>query len=301
MGGSDRGRFARRPGVTKVLLHASPVAALLPAALPIYTDLVSKGLTHRWAMSPRSSQAFALNLFAPLRPPGVLALFGLLGLPAAGVESPVFEYSDPLDRLEEARPNSPNKTQVDVLLRGVSPSGERLVALVEVKFTETDFGHCSAYDNPANPHRDVCRSAGLFGGEPARCFQLSNYGHGRRRYDELLASVPVQQPSGADDDGGCLVRRSLSQPMRNLAQAHLLIADGEADRVVYVLCAPEAHPTIWRRFAELRAAFPDVPERTLRAATAEQVATLHCDSGAGLAALCRLPEIPWTQHPEERS
>jgi hypothetical protein len=43
------------------------------------------------------------------------------------------------------------------------------------------------------------------------------------------------------------VRRGLSQPMRSLALAHLLLAEAEAEHVVYSLCAPDGHAAIWRR------------------------------------------------------
>jgi hypothetical protein len=265
-------------------LHPGPETALLPAARPIYADLAARGLAHRWAMHHRSSQAFALNLFAPLDPGGIRAIFGLIGLPVLDVDEPVFEYSDETDRLAEARPASPHRTQVDVLLRGVADTGERVAALIEVKFTEMDFGHCSAYTNPVNPHRDVCRSAGLFGGRPDECFQLANHGTGRRRYDQYLDAIPVIQPHGINDDGGCIVRKGRNQPMRNLALAHLMLAEGDADQSAYVLCAPAGHSTIWRRFAEVQAAFPDTPGRITRPLAAEQVAVLQPDGGAALAA-----------------
>ena len=53
-------------------------------------------------------------------------------------------------------------------------------------------------------------------------------------------------------------------PVRNLALAHLLLAEAEADRVVYALCAPDGHPTIWRRLDGVRSAFPDTDRRTIR-------------------------------------
>ena len=266
------------------LLHAGPDAALLPAARPIYADLATRGLAHRWAMHHRSSQAFALNLFAPLDADGIRAIFRLIGLPALTVDEPVFEYSDEADRLAEARPASPHRTQVDVLLRGIADTGKRLAALIEVKFTEMDFGHCSAYANPTNPHRDVCCSPGLFGDRPDECFQLANHGTGRRRYEHYLNSIPVIQPRGSDDNGGCIVRQGRNQPMRNLALAQLMLAEGDADQCAYVLCAPAAHATIWRRFAEVQAAFPDTPGRVTRALAAEQVAVLQPDGGAALTA-----------------
>jgi hypothetical protein len=276
------------------LFHTGPETAFLPAAQAVYADLAAHKQIHRFVLHRRSSQAFALNLFAPLTDTGRQAALAALGLDAITVEPAVFEYSDPADRLAEAKPHSPHRTQVDVLLRGTDAQGARLCALIEVKFTETDFGGCSAYTNPVNPHRDVCRTAGLFGNNTDRCFQLANHGAGqRRRYDTYLANNQVHLPDGASDGGGCLVRAGLNQPMRNLALAHLLLAEGETERVAYALCAPARHHTIWRRFAEARAAFPDTPNRTLVALTAGQVASMHPDRGTALAALYPIDEIDW--------
>lgn len=279
--------------MTPLALQASPKEALLPEARLVFADLKARDLVHRWAMHRRSSQAFALNLFAPLDDEHRRAALALVGLDVSSGVTIDFEYSDPVDRLGETGPKSKHRTQVDVVLRGTSPEGERMVALIEVKFTETDFGHCSAYENPANDRRDVCCSAGLFGGQPDACFQLADHGNGRRTYHEHLAGVPVVQPAGAQDSGGCLVRESLSQPMRSMALAHLVLEAKEADRVAYVLCAPASHPTIWRRFTELQAAFPGTEGRTIRAITAEQVAGLHPDGGTGIAALYPFRELHW--------
>lgn len=285
--------------MSPLALHAGIDEALLPEARPVFADLKARGLLHRWALHHRSSQAFALNLFAPLDDRGRRAAFALVGLSASAPVTIDYEYSDPEDRLGETGPKSRHRTQVDVVMRGTSAEGERVVALIEVKFTEADFGHCSAYENPANNRRDVCCSAGLFGGQPDVCFQLADHGNGRRTYHDLLSGVPVNQPSGQQDSGGCLVRESLSQPMRSLALAHLVLEAKEADRVAYVLCAPASHPTIWRRFAELQAAFPDPGARTIRALTAEQVAGLHNDGGAAMAALYPSDEIDWVARPAQ--
>lgn len=261
-------------------IYLDAESALLPAALPIYRDLAARGLDHRWVLHVRSSQAFALNLFAPLDNSGIRGVLTHLDHEVQQVEPPEFEYSDPSDRLGEMSPRSRHQTQVDVTLRGTTAAGLRVVALVEVKLSEIDFGECSAYSAVANQVRDVCRSPGLFGGEPSRCFQLANHGHGHRTYGDYLAKLPVSLPNGSHSDGGCLVRRGLNQPMRNLALAHLLLADGEADRVTYALCAPEAHPTIWRRFDEVTSVFPDLDERTIRPLPMATVANLHPDGGA---------------------
>jgi hypothetical protein len=230
-------------------------------------------------------------LFAPLDEAGRRNVLGYLGHQVLLADPPEFEYSDDSDRLGESSQRNRHRTQVDVVLRGTGASGERVIALIEVKFTEIDFSGCSAYDNPANPARDVCRSPGLFGSEPDRCFQLANHGHGRRRYADYLSGIPVNTPGGSRSDGGCLVRRGLNQPMRNLALAHLLLAEAEADRIVYALCGPDGHPTIWRRLDEARSAFPDTDQRTIRPLTASVVASLHPDGGSAFHQHYQGPEL----------
>jgi hypothetical protein len=274
-------------------MHADTESALLPAARPALLDLAARGLDHRWVLHVRSSQAFALNLFAPLDEAGRRSVLRYLGHQVLRADPPEFEYSDDSDRLGESSQRHRHQTQVDVVLRGTGASGERVIALIEVKFTETDFSGCSAYDHPANPARDVCQSPGLFGSEPDRCFQLANHGHGRRRYADYLSGIPVNTPSGSRSDGGCLVRRGLNQPMRNLALAHLLLAEAEAeaDRAVYALCGPDGHPTIWRRLDEARSAFPDTDRRTIRPLAASLVASLHPDGGSAFHQHYQAPEL----------
>jgi hypothetical protein len=269
-------------GLPKV--HRSAASALLPAALDAYAELQRAGKLHRWVLSTRSSQAYALNLFAPLEHDGVVALLNELGLPAVDAEPPAFEHEEHGDPLAEASVQSPHQTQVDVLLRGRDDSGRALAAFIEVKLTETDFGHCSAYARAEGPHLDNCSTPGLFGGDPSACWQLRNKGNGRRLYDVALSGVPVSLPAPPHSDGGCLVRTSLSQPMRNLALAHHWLTEGYADRAVFALCAPSGYEGIWRRFAELRATFPDTDTRSIVALPALTVAETHTDGGTQLRA-----------------
>jgi len=113
------------------LVHANAESALLPPARPVLDDLLARGLAHRWVLHVRSSQALALNLFAPLDEEGIRRVFEQLGHWVGQVEAPEFEYSDPTDRLGESSPRGHHQTQVDVVLRGTSPSGARVVALIE--------------------------------------------------------------------------------------------------------------------------------------------------------------------------
>ncbi len=260
--------------------------AALPAALSEFQKVFERGVDHRWILSVRSSQALALNLFGPIDSSAHLALFELIGTSVVEASPLEFEYIDPGDRLGERRPGHEHQTQVDVFLRGTDAEGKRIAALIEVKFTE-EFGHCSAYDSEHNDARSTCRSVGLFGGDTALCFQLRNHDEGHRRYDQYLAKQPIVLPNGAADDGGCLVRRQLSQPARNLAFGHLLVEADEVDRFVYALCAPARFESAWRRFAELGAAFPDTSERQIRTLGVEAVQALHPDGGAAFRAFYR--------------
>jgi hypothetical protein len=252
--------------------------AVLPDALAALSDLRARGLTHRWVRHVRSSQAFALSLFAPLSGAGSRRVLAHLGLNVVEVEPVVFEFEDHQDRLAEASPRSQHRTQVDVVLRGTTADGDRVAAFIEVKLSELDFGSCSAFESPDNASRATCSSPGLFGGDPGSCFQLQNHGRGRRHYDAYLPEPTVS--GSPSDDGGCLVRGGRNQPMRNLALAHLLVAKGELDGAVYALCAPSAHPTIWRRYQEFRSVFPDTGRVWTAHLPAELVARQHDDGGA---------------------
>jgi hypothetical protein len=260
--------------------------AALPAALSEFYKVFEDGTEHRWILSVRSSQAMALNLFGPIENSALSSLFELIGISVIDANPLEFEYIDPLDRLAERRPGHEHQTQVDVFMRGTDADGRRTAALIEVKFTE-EFGHCSAYDSEHNDARSTCPSVGIFGGQTAQCFQLRNHGEGRRRYDQYLVKQPVVLPRGGSDDGGCLVRRQLSQPARNLAFGHLLVETGEVDRFVYAVCAPARFESAWRRVAELTMAFPDSAERQIRTLSVEAVQALHPDAGAAFRTFYR--------------
>jgi hypothetical protein len=272
-------------------MHTVSDDAILPLARHVYADVASRGLLHRFALHVRSSQAFAFNVFGPLQDDGLRNVWRKLGHGVSSVELPQFEWEDTQDRLAEASSARPHRTQVDVLLRARDITGRRLAALIEVKLTEPDFGGCSALAAPANSDRGTCTHEGLFGGNPDHCFQLGNHGHGRRQYDTYLGHLELEAPTGRDNGGGCWLRTGRSQPMRNLALAQMLIKDDEADAVVYALCAPTGYRTIWRRFSEFAALFPDPRDRTVIALPAEVVAAEHPDGGTAIKAVYPSPAL----------
>lgn len=248
----ERHLHACAPGaVICGVLHSDRRGGIAAEALPAYEALESADLLHRRVDHVRSSQAFAINLFGPLRGHQVAEVFRLVGVQVTQADPPVLEWSDPEDRLGELQPARPHQTQVDVVLRGVDGEGRKHVLFVEAKLTETDFGHCSGYTSDENDAREVCLRPGAFGGDPERCFSLRNHGgpH-RRRYDELVGEVAL--------DGravGCAFRLGACQPMRNIALATGLLDAGEADLAHFALCAPREHGAIWRRWESAKRLF----------------------------------------------
>jgi hypothetical protein len=151
-------------------LDSDAAAAFSPTALAECEHLKDRGVLHKYVLHRRSSQAFALNLFAPLGARGLRKVLIALGIDDPRKITWTFEWSAPDDVLREGRPGSSHATQIDVRVDCLDSSGNRTVVLVEVKFTEDGFGECSAFTSVANPWRDVCRTSGLFGGEPERCW-----------------------------------------------------------------------------------------------------------------------------------
>ncbi len=250
--------------------YRSPQGGLVEAARPAWDDLQARQLLHRYAHHVRSSQLFALNLFAGLEDDARVRLATLAGIVGvAATEEAIFEFEDLEDRLGEATSASPHRTQVDAAMRCASTDGTRTLLLIEVKLSEVDFGCCSAYQAIRNDSRDTCRTTGPFGNDPARCFQLRNHDRGKRR----LYNVQLGPTSSTAN--GCTFRLGTNQPMRNIALGRALIAAGETDQVVLALAAPRSNPTIWRRWSEAKAALAGIPNTRLADLPADSLLTLH--------------------------
>jgi hypothetical protein len=250
---------------------------LEPAAVLVHERLAAEGLAHHMIGHVRSSQAFALNLFAPLDAAGRVKVAANAGIDAADVSEPRFEWSDPEDQLGERTQASPHATQVDVILDCITKQGTKTALFIEVKLSEHDFNGCSAWLAPKNDRLDVCNTTGPFGNDAAACFQLRNHGREHRRlYDDALGPLTV---SASTDGRGCWFRFGGNQPMRNVALARTMIGNGEVDDAVVALCAPRAHRAIWRRWEEAKAHLAGVGIM-LADLAAEAVASAHPPGGS---------------------
>jgi len=254
-----------------------PNAGILPRARLEWAALEARERLHKHSHHVRSSQAFALNMFAGLDDLGRRQLADLVGIADAQTTTELeFEFEDEADRLREATTASPHRTQTDVAMRCTDSKGHRTLLLVEVKLSELDFGHCSAYETQHNDQRSTCRTAGPFGNDATNCFQLRNHDHGDRRTYELQLQ-PASLPSG---DFGCTFRLGANQPMRNVALGRALMLAGEADEVIHALAAPRANIPMWRRWGEAKVALAGVPNVRLADLPAELLLSLRSQADA---------------------
>lgn len=225
--------------------HEPATDGVAPGCAAAADDLAARGVLHPGFGLPRSSQRFAVNLFGALGRGGAAELLGRWFGDVVAADEPVLEWVDDADRLRELTEARPHQTQVDAVLRGRTADDRRVVALVEVKLTESAFGDCSHAEDAPPERRVACTSPGPFGGAPEVCWQLANRELGaRRRYDLALRVVDPAPPDAPCD---CWFR-ALNQPMRSAALASALVADGDADEVVVALCAPRGHQAMWRQW-----------------------------------------------------
>jgi len=196
-----------------------------------------EGQEHRWARALNSSQCFAVNLFAPLAVDSELAKRIWPSFPPNhSLEdrdsiSIVFEYSpDGGPEWLGERPQQPTQVDVAFIIKRESQIIGQL--LIEVKFTENEFGSCRGASptkgkKEGNPDPSRCLNLQAIMENPAKqCWMVENEG---RKYWEVMcrhnssftfASHPHTEP--------CPFRHSLYQLMRNRVLADAITANTEA-------------------------------------------------------------------------
>ncbi len=207
---------------------------------------------HRWGHALNSSQAFAVNLFAPARfsPDVARALWTSLpagrAYPDAQRVQVYFEYSGPDSGFaKQALGEADIPTQIDVAVEGVFGNASRL-QFVEVKLTESHFGSCRGAraskegdKKRANPAPERCRNlTKILEDTPRQCW-LAETKH--RRYWDLIGAK-----SGlaivADQRGGCPWQGGLYQVMRNWALARAILDRNLAVSIDLAICVhPDNH------------------------------------------------------------
>lgn len=209
---------------------------------PTWWKHIPKGLEHQLARSLKSSQCFGLNLFGPLAEKPILAKRVLENLlPHRKLEEDdavtvCFEHT-PQDAPEWLGEKD-QPTQVDVfftITRREKPIG---YLLVEVKFTEPEFGSCRGAvppkpTKPGNPDSSRCLNLQSVLENPKNMCWMAEPGNGRRYWSFLLsAATPFTFTSAM----ACPFRQSLYQLMRNQVLAIALVQNTSADWAEFGVC-----------------------------------------------------------------
>ncbi len=260
-----------------------------------------EGPEHRYFEEPHSSQAFAVNLFAPLAQDEELAL-AFLREQCPELASGEMRVRV---RLEAAIPGAGEWLGE----RGIGTSPDFVVeveergvwtgcVIGEVKLTEGEFGGCKGWFDEAHPPsrneaREWCLEGGAVAGAPQRrCFMARQHG---RRYWEYL---DVERLRGLAEP--CPFREDLYQLMRNHALAQAVVREvASVEWALFVVCAHEGNRAV-RRLAA-----PVAGERdALKAfrAVAGEGAVESWDPRAMVARLARLePKLAgWREWMMER-
>jgi hypothetical protein len=214
---------------------------------------------HTEALNLKSSQVACLNFLFLLRQNLELAKAALRPfLPGlrevTGIE---FEYTGPPEVTqwlgEPIRGRrGQNRTSIDAAVFWVGKSKRKHVTLAEWKYTESNFGVCSAFSSASKDDKAKCRSLNVAGDrDPARSCLLTMGGDRRsRRYWEHMEAAGISLPAFASVQG-CPFQGPFYQLMRQFLLAAYLRQTDEADEVEVVSIG-------FARNTELRAVPPQL-------------------------------------------
>lgn len=226
-----------------------------------------KGREHKWARSLLSSQCFAVNVFGPLveKPVRAKQVLETL-LPHRTIEKDdvvtvLFEHTPEGTREWLGETTTRQPTQVDVFFtvtRRERPIG---YLLIEVKFTEPEFGSCrgaakSTPKKPGNPDSSRCLNLHAVLKSPPNMCWMAEAGNDRHYWDFMLSgATPFKFPSAM----ACPFRHSLYQLMRNQVMALALVLNTSAEWGEFGVCL---HPgnTAVRQLSEEVAGHQDALE-----------------------------------------
>lgn len=218
---------------------------------------------HDYAHALNSSQAFAMNLFLPLRIGRREALADFLGdalgraVRVDGVELEFYGSGDILAEISGSTPSDGDMlTAADVAVHLTDADGNTGLLLVEVKLSENGFTPCGGVTSRGNRDHAPCHSAALFFQEPDRCYLRRPWRATRdRRYwriftrahGDLRAAFP-----GAALDAPCPFVGDWQQPMRNHALCLGAVQEGLADFWALALVHHDGNPDVpapWDAYA----------------------------------------------------
>jgi hypothetical protein len=224
--GLANGKFAKRPQHTypHILPDGNVIKAFYePIAAKILQYLDHEDIVlHTEALNLKSSQVACFNFLFPFRLDISLATKVLKPLlpgldSVTGIE---FEYTGPIEATKWlgeplGGKRGQNRTSIDAAIFWKNDEQERHATLIEWKYTEHNFGVCSAFSNGNKAEQALCRSIDVAQEtKPAnQCLLTSGKRHRSRRYWEHFkkAGISLRQFSEVQ---GCPFQGPLYQLMR---------------------------------------------------------------------------------------
>jgi hypothetical protein len=205
---------------------------------------------HDYVKHVRSSQVFGFNIIYPViqREEDAVSVFNrFIPNKLTSIEKWFFEYQPENNELGEWKgENRPIKyvTSVDFAIFGINTMGNKVVVLIEVKFTEDNFSECGGYKSNANNDKDFC-SKNFSKNEISRKCYLVMKKH--RKYFEYL------HHSYKWTENGVCPFRDNNQCMRNHAFANALKEKGMADKSYFGVLYHERNKEIefqWNHYKD---------------------------------------------------
>ncbi len=197
---------------------------------------------HSEALNLKSSQAACFNFLLPLRQDLKLATHVLRPyFPSMGYVTNIeFEFTcDENATTWLGEPDTggrgQNRTSIDAAIFYNDNNGKLSASLVEWKYTERNFGRCSAYSNGSPEQRDVCRRLNEVEDKQAgeKCHLTSGKRHRDRHYWDHMREAGINLKA-FDGIQGCPFQDPFYQLMRQFMLAAYLRTTGKYDFVAVV-------------------------------------------------------------------
>jgi hypothetical protein len=199
---------------------------------------------HSEALNLKSSQAACINFLFPLRRDPALAKTVLCDiLPnVATVTGLEFEYTgqDETNRAHQpctawlGEPASgkrgQTRTSIDAAVFWTDTKAETHISLIEWKYTERNFGTCSAFQNATADVKARCRSLDVTDNPAANCILAGSGRHCHRHYWKHLSAAGISISKLAAVSG-CPFQGPFYQLMRQFLVAQFLRDQKAADHV----------------------------------------------------------------------
>ncbi len=211
--------------------------------------------THAEVLNLKSSQAACINFLFPLRRELALApqvLRNILSNVATvtGIE---FEYTGQDETKDTPKPcttwlheptsgkRGQNRTSIDAAIFWTDIHGATHTSLLEWKYTERNFGTCSAYQKASPQVKARCRALDLTGNPASDCILTGSSRNCGRRYWEHMSAAGISLAKFAEHRArsgaglaaveGCPFRGPFYQLMRQFLVAQYLRDHNAADHV----------------------------------------------------------------------